>query len=348
VLGGNWGLWLPWIVKGESLGAVLLARGEPLSDPDGSSGQELMTALRLMAPSLLAAWQRDSLGADRGEAGRSRLALEKSLERARTLLPAGLQTVLDPARLDDAPEVARLPDAVVLAGGVFGWERYGASASPSGLATLRQYLNLVSEALALHRGQVERVGEGWWIARIDSGAESALWAAESVLGLLSAWEAEPEREGQTRLRTGLGVHLGLWVEWLAAAGERRDPLLLGTAPALALRLAERNFHFHTSVLVSDSVVLALPDAARFSLRPLGSLRLEPGAGRVKCHELFSTREAALRERMTSQSALWNRALTHYRAGEWMEAEALLRDYLRDLPDDRPARLFLRACLRRVN
>jgi tetratricopeptide (TPR) repeat protein len=348
ILAGNWGLWLPWIVKGDSLGALLLARPEPLADPDGSAEQELITALRLIAPSLHAAWLRENLNAARSGTERSVHSMERTLAFARRLLPEGLQPCLDPGQANEAPEAVRIPEAVVVAGKVLGWERHGASASAADLGTLRQYLEQVSEALALHHGRIERIGEGWWLARIRGAPESALWAAESVQALLSAWEAEPEREGEARLRTGLGVHLGAWVEWLAAAGERRDPLVLGNASGLALRLAERNFHFHTDVLVSDQVVQALAEAARFSLRPLGSLRLEPGAPRIKCHELFSTREPARREGMTARSGLWNRALAHYRAGEWMEAEVQLRDYLRDLPDDRPARLFLRACLRRVN
>jgi hypothetical protein len=339
------GLWLPLVARGESFGAVLLGA------PDAGTGhgpavlEELAAWLRAIAPTFQQAWERDALRTRAGALAVRSEALERLLAAGRSLLPIPLRARLDPERAQDAPAIAEWGGTLVLAGHVRGWDRLAASDPATGLSTLHEYFRHVDEALALHHGRLEHIGDGTWLARCGRGAESALWAARAVIGLLRRWQTESERPGARRLRTGLGLHLGDWTDALAETEHRSKPLVLGEGVVTARRMAALNFQFHTDVLVSQTALEALADPSRFELRPLGSLRLEPGPGRLRYHEFYVTRDGESRARITAHRQLWNTALQQYRAGDWKAAGARLREYLAVLPDDRPARLFLRACQR---
>jgi hypothetical protein len=168
-----------------------------------------------------------------------------------------------------------------------------------------------------------------------------------VIELVRRWQSESEHPGARRLRTGLGVHFGAWSDVLAETEQRTEALAFGEGPALAKGLAGLNFRFHTDVLVSQPALEALADPAGFELRPLGRMRLEPGPGRIRYHEFYATRDPETRARMRASHELWSAALRRYREGNWREAAKGLREYLEVLPEDRPARLFLRACQQRL-
>ena len=137
------------------------------------------------------------------------------------------------------------------------------------------------------------------------------------------------------------------MEGLLETGDKVEPVLAGEAGRVAIRLAELSFTFRAGILVSDALVQELPDPERFDLRPLGSMRLHPGGGRIAAYEVFATRDDATRRRISERHELWGDALRRHQMGEWGTAADLFREYLAALPHDRPARIFLRDCRRRM-
>ncbi len=101
--------------------------------------------------------------------------------------------------------------------------------------------------------------------------------------------------------------------------------------------------FRTGVLVSDQTVQALEDVNPFLLRSLGLFRIAPGEKRIGVYELYSGRPAEIAQAMQAHQGAWNAAMRHYRMGQWNEAAQGFQAYLTHLPQDRPARHFLREC-----
>ena len=145
----------------------------------------------------------------------------------------------------------------------------------------------------------------------------------------------------------MAVQAGTVIGGTVETEQRIEPVLVGEGIQVAARLAEMCRTFRAGILVSEEAVQALETAAPFDLRSLGRFRIGPGGKKVGVYELFSTREPAIRERMRARRGEWNAALRHHQLGQWQQAAELFRAYLARLPQDRPARQFLRQCRQRA-
>ncbi len=141
------------------------------------------------------------------------------------------------------------------------------------------------------------------------------------------------------------MHLGVTIGGTVQTESRIAPVLVGEGVQIAARLAEMCRSFRTEILVSDETVQALDDVAPFDLRSLGLFRIAPGEKRIGVYEFFSARPREIKERMQERQADWNAAMRCYRLGEWREGAERFKAYLTRLPQDRPARHFLRDCRR---
>ncbi|MCZ6748661.1 MAG: hypothetical protein O7D96_05165, partial [SAR324 cluster bacterium] len=344
-LGAAQGVWLPLVNAGESFGAVLVAPGTPGADFDPEAQGTLQRALRVIAPALRRARVAELVQAEEASLRDSVSDLERRLGHARGLTPRAFRGLLEAHDGEPPAESLEVDGALVLSGQIRGLAVLSRQGHGRVRLALESYYRQVDEALALHHGHLEQTDQGGWIARFERGADSVLWAALTATQLLMAWQLQPN--GDSDLATGFGIHTGRWVEAWIRTEHRIAPLALGPAAEVSSRLAELTFRYRTRILVSQAVVDGLAEPQRFELRPLGTLRLPQGGGRIGYHELYGTREAPERERMTERQSLWQAALQHYRRGEWRDAASGFRAYLADLPNDRPAKLYLRQCRRHL-
>ena len=80
---------------------------------------------------------------------------------------------------------------------------------------------------------------------------------------------------------------------------------------------------------------------------MGKLRPAPGESRIEVYELYSVRDEEVRAPMRALQGVWEEALRHYQLGQWRRAAGVFGHYLARLPQDRPARFFLRQCRQRA-
>lgn len=342
-LGGGTALWLPLLREGAGFGLVL-ALFEPAALPAGQAlDAALGEPLNLLAPAIHAAWRAD--------ADRAALALAQAradgLERAtglyRRLLPPAAPREAEAlaAALEDGVErtlpvlVGKLPAA--------GFRMSSGTAGDAAWSLPRHYVAQLHHGLALHQGALERLEERRWVATYPAGVDGALWGAQTLYQLLLELREGTADGGPALPPTGLGLHCGQ-VQWAALpAGEALLPLLGGAAIGTAARLAAMSIALRCGILVSQHTVRALEHPDRFDLRPLGRLRPMQGEPRTEVFELYSVREPDVVAPMRSLQPVWAEALLDFQRGRWRSAAGGFGHYARALPQDRPARYFLRRC-----
>jgi hypothetical protein len=161
--------------------------------------------------------------------------------------------------------------------------------------------------------------------------------------LLSTLAQDQADAGLIPLRTGLGVHLGPVLAGTVAAAGRLEPVLEGEAVRAAQDLAKMAGQLRCGVLVSGDLAAGWEPSPDLALRPFGAMRLGAGERRIEVFDLYSVRPAETVAAMRAVQNLWEQAMRHFRLGEWDEAATLFRRYAARLPEDRPARYFLRRC-----
>jgi class 3 adenylate cyclase len=214
--------------------------------------------------------------------------------------------------------------------------------------SLDAYFQRVGQGLELHQGALDRIAGASWIAHFPAGAHNALWGAHTLHGLLSTLAGDQADAGLIPLRTGLGVHLGPVLATTVGAGERLEPVLDGEGVRAAQELAGMAEQLRCGVLMSGDLAAAVSSAPGAALRPFGVMRLGPGERRIEVFDLYSVRPEATVAAMNALRDLWEPAIRHFRLGEWDEAAPLFRRYAARLPEDRPARYFLRRCRVRMS
>jgi two-component system sensor histidine kinase ChiS len=323
---------------------VLLVAGTEASvDPRVLEGH-LMVPLRLLAPALYQAQRVERL---------HRLATV-SEERERTLFRNHrlYRRLTPPGFGEGAEEVERTAREgreqaqPVLAGEVPGLTQALSQGKPALLEAMGRYYDRVQQALALHQGTLERILHRQWIASYPPHGDGALWGAQTLYQMLLGLREEAGEAGVILPPTGLGLHVGNVLRGALPAGERLAPYLVGGGVRTASRLSAMSIAFRCGMLVSQDLVEALEAPEHFDLRHLGKLRPAPGEGRLDVYELFSVREEAVRAPMQNLQGVWQEALREYQLGRWKQAAGAFGEYIARLPQDRPARFFLRQCRQR--
>jgi hypothetical protein len=332
-------VWLPVVVRGDPVGLVLLLAGEPRSLPAQRVESELSAPLRAVAGALAALLALDGARRELRDLAGRHAELKATEEHMKRYLPPPLDgTRPFPAKPGAAIEV----ELAAVAGHV-PWLRRLARLGASAWARAQEtYWERVGHGLGLHQGHLHRIADAAWLAYFPGGAQSALWGAQSLHGLLEAFAEDQVAASSVPLRTGLGVHTGPALAGTVAVGDHLEALLEGDAARGARELALMAGHLRCPVLVSgDAIADGLPQG--IALRALGTLRIAPGERRIEVFELYSARPAPIVAAMRELEEPWDTAIRHYRLGEWERAWPLFLQYAARLPEDRPARYFLRRC-----
>jgi adenylate cyclase len=125
---------------------------------------------------------------------------------------------------------------------------------------LNRYFEVMSEAIKRHGGEVDKfLGDGvmalFGVAPGHGvGSRDALFAARDMLEAIDRLNEEFEATLVTRLRMGLGIHMGPAV--LGRVGGGAGLTALGDSVNIASRLEELNKEFGSTLVVSDAALRA--------------------------------------------------------------------------------------------
>ncbi len=257
----------------------------------------------------------------------SREVAEEVLRHPEKAQPAGVRRELTVAFVDLA-----------------GFSAWAEASEPEVLvAGLSEYFEVVCEAVLASDGTVnEFLGDGvvaFWGAPLPQ-PDHALRACRAALRCRAGLGALVERwrrEDRPRVDFRIGVHSGELVVGEVGAAERRAYRAVGDAMNVASRVEGAGRSYGTRLLVSDAVVARVGGA--LLAREVDRVRVVGRREALGLFELVAETSRAS-EAQREWVASWQQALGLYRAGDFGAAEARLRGFLEQHPDDGPAAVFL--------
>jgi adenylate cyclase len=216
--------------------------------------------------------------------------------------------------------------------------------NPTQLGVLmNDYYAAMFEPVSRHEGIVsDVVGDAMLAIWATSSGDESLLRRKACLACLDI-AATLKRFNATKSRpplyTRIGLHSGEMLLGAVGALHHYEYRAVGDMVNTANRIQSLNKYMGTRLLVSEKVVEGLDD---FLTRPLGRFLLAGRTSLVQVAELMGLKRDASSEQ-TWLAEIFAEAMLAYQTQDWPRSCRHFSEILSALPDDGPARFFLKRC-----
>ena len=212
---------------------------------------------------------------------------------------------------------------------------------------LSAYLDRMTRIIEQEQGTVDKyIGDGimaFWGAPLEV-ENPALLACRAALGCNKA-EADLNRQWRTEekpaMPTCFGIHFGETIVGNVGSSKRMNYSIFGDNVNLASRLEGINRIYGTKIIVSQSVYEAVDN--QMICRPLDIVAVKGKKKSIAIYELLAEKEEERAEVLTSFCARFEEGIKEYRGQNWERALAVFEQLQKEVPDDRPVRLYVKRC-----
>lgn len=164
-------------------------------------------------------------------------------------------------------------------------------------------------------------------------------AALAMIRRLGELQKKWKAEGNPLLDIGIGINTGHMVVGNMGSERRFDYTVMGDAVNLSSRLEGITREYGTRVVISEFTRERVEKD--FFCRELDAVRVKGRVRPVRIFELSCPKTESEVDPRVAVLEPFSQGLRHYRAREWEQAESMFHRVLSLLPDDYPARLYLR-------
>ncbi len=209
-------------------------------------------------------------------------------------------------------------------------------------AMMNNYLTEMTQTIQSERGTIDKyIGDAimafWGAPLLDSQhAEHALNSALAMQSRIKEIGPEYIKRGWPKLEMGVGLNCGVMNVGDMGSSFRRAYTVMGDAVNLAARLEGLTKEYGVGILVSENIVKSVPSII---YRELDRVRVKGKLEPIGIYEPVG-KKGELSEETIDQIDRFHRALEHYRAQRWPDAEALLSALTHAEPKRKAYRVFL--------
>jgi adenylate cyclase len=363
LLSGSWGWEIPWWQQGLLLAALLLSaslvltRLKPMHGLILTGGSLLVIALVsfglfvfghiwlppfLLSTGLVLVYAGHILGHYFTEA-REKRWLRQAFGR---YVASSVVEVITtrPDRLELGGEEF---ETTVLFADLEGFTRLSESMPPQTLIRLlNDYFTPMTQIIMSFRGTLDKyIGDALmaqWGAPVPLAdhALRACWAAIEMEKTMVDLQLKWQSQGLPALVERLGLHTGPVVAGNVGSRERFNYTVLGDTVMLASLLEEVNKEYGTRILLSEATCRRIKD--QLVVRELDLVQVSGRAQPLAVYELVGSYS---RQKSLDWLDAFAAGLTSYRSRKFTEAARAFREVLRLKPGDRPAKVFVKRCLK---
>jgi len=211
---------------------------------------------------------------------------------------------------------------------------------------LNRYLTAMTDIILASGGLIDKY-EGdaimaFWGAPLpqDDHAIRACLAALDNQARLAELRQEFIQAGLPPVYARIGINTGEMIIGNMGSSQRFDFTVIGDSVNLASRLEGAGKEYGASIILSEETYRLAEE--RVEVRELDLLRVKGKEFPVRIYELLS-RKGELNETKGRVVRLFTEGLKHYRQQQWSEALSLFQQVSALVPEDGPAKTFIRRC-----
>ena len=208
---------------------------------------------------------------------------------------------------------------------------------------LNSYLRHVNPVIRAANGFIDKYIGDAIMALFPHEPEDALTAAIGLMRRVAEYNVGRARANYEEIRIGIGMHRGSLILGTIGEDERMQTTVIADAVNTASRIEGLTKVFGSPILLSDTIVRALPPAAPFRLRNLGAVKAKGKHEHVEIYEAYDNDEERLLEHKDRTKEIFAEGIKQYRDGLFLSAQKLFQRVASKNPDDRPAAYYLERC-----
>ncbi|MDE2483076.1 MAG: hypothetical protein KGN02_12920 [bacterium] len=214
-------------------------------------------------------------------------------------------------------------------------------------AFLNSYLRNATPIIREHGGFIDKYIGDAIMALFPEEPVHALEAAVGLQKMLVGYNAGRGKAGYVPIRVGIGLHRGDLILGTIGEAERMQTTVIADAVNVASRIEGLTKTFGVSLLVSSSVVDALPQGHEFSLRHLGAVQAKGKTKSVEIYECFDTDSVEQHALKAETAELFSRAVADFRKGLLLSAHRAFSRVVLANPLDTVAAYYRDSCTKTV-
>jgi hemerythrin len=210
-------------------------------------------------------------------------------------------------------------------------------------AFINAYLAHMEPVIAAHGGLIDKyIGDGI-MALFPGDPDQALDAGVAMLAALDEFNEERAHQSEPPVRIGIGLNTGIVAIGAVGGPGRMENTVLGDAVNLGSRLETLTKIYGTPLIVGERTLYGLQEPSMHGVRMLDRIRVKGKHHPESVYEVFDGDPPALRAGKLTTRRIFEEALAYYHLREVARAEPLFERCVEIVPDDAPARLYLRRC-----
>ena len=204
---------------------------------------------------------------------------------------------------------------------------------------LASFLRNVTPIVRQAGGFVDKyLGDGV-LALFPGEPAQAVLAATQVQRQIARYNQGRQRAGYRQIRVGIGLHYGTLMLGTIGTADQMQTTVISDAVNIASRLEGMTKTFDINVVVSGSVVAALPADHPFKMRGLGSVTAKGKTESVEVFECYDTDPDDLAGLKTSLMSQWDAGIASFREGKLLSAGRVFARVAELNPNDTVAAYF---------
>jgi class 3 adenylate cyclase/CheY-like chemotaxis protein len=198
---------------------------------------------------------------------------------------------------------------------------------------LASFLRNVTPIIRQAGGFVDKyLGDGV-LALFPGEPAQAVLAATQVQRQIARYNFGRHLAGYRQVRVGIGLHYGTLMLGTIGTADQMQTTVISDAVNVASRLEGMTKTFDVNVVVSGSVVAALPSDHPFKLRGLGSVTAKGKAESIEVFECYDTDPDEVAALKTTLMPQWDAGMAAFREGKLIRAGRIFARIVELNPSD---------------
>ena len=208
---------------------------------------------------------------------------------------------------------------------------------------INTYLLQMEPIIGEHFGIIDKYIGDAIMALFPTNSNDALNASICMLNQLADYNIDRKKNDYSEIKIGIGLNTGYLMLGTVGSKNRMEGTVIGDVVNLSSRLESLTKVYNTKLLISEHTYHNLQNIKNYFIRFIDRIRVKGKKQPVSIYEVFDNDEDRLKNKKAENVHIFEEALAHYHYKHIDQAEKLLREYLKIVPEDYPAKLYLRRC-----
>ena len=208
---------------------------------------------------------------------------------------------------------------------------------------INEYLQLVSPVIQQNEGFIVKfLGDGM-MAIFPYGVDDAVRAGIEKQEKVREFNAMLAQRGYAPVTVGIGIHVGHMMVGMIGEERRMQGDAFSDNVNLTSRVEGLNKFYGTSMIISEDTRNGLKQPILYRMRYLGRAHVKGREAPLALYEVYEGQPDDLVARREASKEVFERGITLYSQGRFVEAQQAFNAVLEADPEDTTARYYLERC-----